>query len=411
VTLTSLLSEPDYSTRSVPLTHALSSELNSVQRVKIAFLASDLNCGGAQRQLITLIKGLRAHGRSVLVITYHPGGALENELRHSGVPLHFVSRKWRWNLVGFLWQMIRLLREERPDILHGYLSVPNICTVFLKPFFPHIRMVWGVRSSNVDLSKYEPLSRLVFWIESRSARFADLVIANSFSGRGYAIAHGFPEHKTVVIHNGIDTAHFQRDPQARRRLRSEWRIADNEKLIGIAGRLDPMKDHKSFLMAASLLAKERTDVRFVCVGDGPPEYQRELIDYCSELGLAKLMLWAGVRHDMPSIYSALDVLTVSSSFGEGFPNVIGEAMACGVPCVATNVGDSAMIIGDLGELVPPEDSHSLKQAIEKLLERTATNPFGFGCIRERITNHFSVDKLLAQTESTLLCLARSVRPL
>ena len=134
-------------------------------------------------------------------------------------------------------------------------------------------------------------------------------------------------------------------------MRLEWGIAECEKLIGQVGRLDPMKDHSTFLKAAALLAHERKDVRFVCVGEGPTGYRDELYSLAKTLGLASRLIWAGSRRDMPAVYNAFDVAVSSSRWGEGLPNVIAEAMACGVPCVVTDVGDSAFVVDKLGVVV------------------------------------------------------------
>ena len=151
----------------------------------------------------------------------------------------------------------------------------------------------------------------------------------------------------AVIPNGIDTSRFREMPGSGARLRALWGVRDDQILIGLVGRLDYMKDHPTFLRAAAKLTHHNDSVRFVCVGGGPISYAAQLKDLSSELGLHDRIVWAGDQDDMPSVYSALDLL-VSSSSGEGFSNVIGEAMACGVPCVVTDVGDSALIVGETG---------------------------------------------------------------
>jgi glycosyltransferase involved in cell wall biosynthesis len=164
-----------------------------------------------------------------------------------------------------------------------------------------------------------------------------------------------------------------------------------------------MKDHPRFLKAAGLLAKDRNDTRFVCVGDGPKEYQANLQALATSLGLGERVLWAGPREDMPAIYNALDI-AVSSSYGEGLSNVIAEAMACGVPCVVTNVGDSAWLVGDTGEVIPSKDVTALRNAIEKLLDHRPHTP---AQIRQGIVDRLSISNLVVQTEHTLGALFRA----
>jgi glycosyltransferase involved in cell wall biosynthesis len=161
-----------------------------------------------------------------------------------------------------------------------------------------------------------------------------------------------------------------------------------------------MKDHPTFLRAAALFTLNHEAIRFVCVGDGPADYRQELYALCRELCLANRVIWAGARRDMPAVYNALDI-ACSSSYGEGFPNVIGESMACGVPCVVTDVGDSASLVGDLGIVVSPKDGAALKVAFEQLLFKIShENHWKTDC-RQRILETYSLPKMVASTEEAL----------
>lgn len=370
--------------------------------MRIAFLIRSLNYGGAERQLVVLAKGLYDRGHDVVVMVFYPGGPLENELHDGGVRVRVLDKGGRWDVLGFLLRLVLVLREEKPDVLHGYLGVPNILAVLMKPFFRRVRVVWGVRASNMDLSRYDWFARVTYKIECRLARFADLIIANSYAGKDYAVRHGFPKDKIVVIPNGIDTERFRPAPAARARVRAEWGVPESEILIGLVARLDPMKDHPTFLKAAALLAQERADVRFVCVGDGPKDYKLGLRKMAEDLGLANCLIWAKARGDMSSVYNALDIAT-SSSYSEGFSNVIAEAMACGVPCVVTDVGDSKLLLGNTGRTVLPASPQILAEALHKLIMLPKPERIAMGQLaRGRILNRFSVSMLSEQTAGILL---------
>lgn len=366
--------------------------------MKICFLIRELTHGGAERQLVALAKGLQAHGHEVTVVVYYyySGEPLENELLEAGVRIRSLQKSGRWDLLAFLFQLGRVLREERPEILHSYLT--DLVTVILKPWFPSMKIVWGIRFSSMDLSRYDLVTRVSCKLTFRLSGFADAAIANSRAGRDYHIAQGYSHEKVVVIPNGIDTERFRPDPEARRRVRSEWGIQSNERVIGIVGWLRPMKDHPTFLQAASLLAQKRNHLRFVCVGAGPSGYRDSLHQLTRSLNLTDHVIWPGGRSDMPAVFNALDLL-VSSSITEGFSNVIAEAMACGVPCVATDVGDSAWLMGKMGKVVPPHDPVALADAMGTLLDRRPHTPIQ---IRRRIVEQFSVEKLVADTEQALL---------
>jgi len=377
---------------------------------RLVILARKLDPGGAERQLVALARGLKERGHDVQVVLFYTGGVYDVELAEAGVCVIDLSKKGRWDILPFLSRLVRLLRKEHPSVLHSYLGVPNILATVLKPLLPGTRIVWGVRSSNMDLSRYDRLTRLAYWLECRLAHFADCIIANSHAGKHYAVANGFPENKMVVIPNGIDTKYFRFDLEERRRTRSAWGIGENEILVGLTARLDPMKDHPTFLQAASRIAREHHDVRFVCVGDGPAAYAETLKQQAAALGLNSRLIWAGARDDMPAVYSALDIASSSSSFGEGFSNTIAEAMVCGVPTVVTDVGDSAWIVGGTGVVVPHSDPGALTQGILNLIAMPAEQRQALGGqARSRIVAEFGIDNLVQATERALGDLEISIR--
>ncbi len=366
--------------------------------MELLFLIRALNYGGAERQLVELAIGLHRRGRKVAVAVFYGGGPLEPELRREGVPVYPLNKSGRWDVFGFIIRLIQLIRDKRPGLLYSYLEVPNVLAVTIKPVFPRLRTVWGVRSSNMDLSQYDWMARITYGAARRLSRFADTIIVNSKAGEEFAARYGYPQHKMVVIPNGIDTERFRPDPAAREKVRSEWGVGSDELLVGLPGRLDPMKDHTNFLKAAALLSQQRSNVRFVCVGGGPAVYREQLEGTARELCLAPLLRWAGARHDMEAVYNALDV-AVSSSYGEGFPNVVGEAMASGLPCVVTDVGDSGLVVGDTGFVVPPKDPEALAEALARCLESDRAE-LGRRA-RERILQHFSLENLISSTERAL----------
>lgn len=380
---------------------SLSSPVHPIPE-NISFLARSLDRGGAERQLVVLAKGLARRGHAVSVAVFFSGGAYESEFSGAGVCVIHLDKKSRWDVLPFLWRLVYHLRKERPAVLHSYLGVPNILAAVLKPLLPGTRIVWGVRASNVDLSHYDWLSRLAYTLERRLARFADGIIANSYAGKRHALANGFPESKLVVIPNGINTEYFQFDPEGRQQVRSEWGLGEDELLVGLVARLDPMKDHPTFLEAAGRIACVRDDVRFVCVGDGSADYVGVIKQQAAALGLTNRLIWAGARDNMPAVYSALDIASSSSSFGEGFSNTIAEAMACGVSCVVTDVGDSASIVGDTGSVVAPGDHRALAAAIQHLiaLPPEERRSLGEKC-RARIVSEFGMDRLVQRTEQAL----------
>ena len=361
---------------------------------RVVLLARSLDVGGAETQLVSLATALPALGFSVSVVTFYGGGALEEQLRAAGVSVHHIEKRGRWDVVRFGMRLASVLRGLRPQVIHSYLGPPNILAAALRPRCS--RLVWGMRASDMNLRHYDWTWRVVARAERALSGFPDRIIANSYAGRDHAIAGGFPAASIDVIANGIDTDHFRPDLAAGQLVRKEWRISGP--LIGLVARLDPMKDHTTFLRAARLLSDQRPDVRFVCVGRGEPEQARHLREQAGALGVSRQVIWAGERRDIPSVLNAIDVATLCSAFGEGFPNAVGEAMACGVPCVVTDVGDSKIVVGEDGVVVPRGDPAALADAWHGVLSmRPEERMARATSSRNRVLERFSKEAMVMRT--------------
>lgn len=370
--------------------------------MKVLFLIRSLDIGGAQRQVVVLAKGLHSLRHDVTVVVFYPDGQMERELHEAGVRVIVLGKSGRWDMVFFFLRLMLVVRQVSPDVIYGFLGTANILTAMLKPLFPSIRTIWGVRASNVNLEYYDWLFRLGSAFESRLSRVADLIICNSRAGLEYAAETGFPRGKMIVIPNGIDSERFKPSMGQRERLRKEWGVAEYDILIGSVARLDPMKDHPTFLRAAGLLAVRNSNAYFVCVGDGAEPYRSELHDLARTLGLADRIRWVGTRNDVEAVCNALDFYVSSSAYGEGFSNSIAEAMACGVPCVVTDVGDSSFVVGDTGRVVPQGNPGKVADALMYLInESHEVKAARRMAACDRIRNEFSVEVLTKRTASHL----------
>lgn len=372
---------------------------------RIVFLISVLNRGGAEHQLTLLVKEIDQSKFDVTVVTVYDGGPLLPAIEAiPGIKIISLGKKGRGDYVRPLWKLFRTVGRIRPQIVHGYMGVSNILTLLVgKPF--GAKVVWGLRASNVNFALYDRLSSWYFRLAAELSRFPDLIIANSYAGKSYHVAEGYSGQRMIVIPNGFDTEKFRPDRALGSHLRAEWGVPDNAVLIGLVARIDPMKDHATFLKAAALLAAEYEHVRFVCVGNGLPAYRQHLEELGRSLGLGDRLIWAGERGDMPAVQNALDIATSATAFGEGFSNTIGEAMACGVPCVVTDVGDSARLVGATGLAVPFGDPSSLAAAWRTIV---ATPPQQLAAqgqeARARIVRDFSQEALARRTERALASL-------
>ena len=374
--------------------------------MRILFLTRSLDAGGAERQLVSLATGLHARGHAVSVATFYGGGAFAPELAAAGVRHVSLEKRGRWDMPGFLGRFFRCVRAERPDIVHGYLPTVNIVTLLARRRVGRgPRIVWGVRASDMRLDRYDWMERWSYVVEAQLSRFADRIIVNSERGLDAAIARGMRADRMVVIPNGIDVRKFRPDAALRQVGRAALGIGDGTALVGLPARFDAMKDHATFLAAARQLSADCPDVAFLLVGEGTAAGNPVLDRLAQDAGLAAPVLRLGRRDDMPAVYASLDIVCLSSAFGEGFPNAVGEAMAAGVPCVATDVGDTAAVIGDSGEIVPPGDSHALADALARMIARLRAEPEAVrAAARARIVERYDRVRLIDRTEQVLTAL-------
>ncbi|MFK4765906.1 glycosyltransferase [Desulfobaculum sp. SPO524] len=369
--------------------------------MRILFLARSLETGGAERQIMCLANGLAALGHDVGIAVFYSGGGFEEDLR--GVSLLPLGKTGRWDLFGFLIRLRSAVRGFAPDVLYSFMTPPNILSVFC----PVSCRVWGIRASDMDLSQYDWMHAASHFIEARLSRFASCIIANSHAGAAVARQRGMPAGALCVVPNGIDTDAFSpkaSSPQEIAQRRHAWKADNDAPVIALVGRIDPMKDHATFLRAAAKLVPNVPNLRVVIVGDGDNALRTRLTEQAAALGLTQHIIWHGPERDMPRLYPALDVLCLTSAWGEGFPNVVGEAMACGVPCVVTDVGDAAHVVGEAGRVVPPENPTAIAAAIHALLSLPRDERRRLGhAARQRIIDVFSVKAMLTTTQTHLRC--------
>jgi glycosyltransferase involved in cell wall biosynthesis len=363
-----------------------------------------LERGGAERELAVLARSLDRLRFEATVLTFYDEGHFASEIRDHGIKVISLRKRGRWDVLGFCRRLLTQLRRIKPHVIYSFLVEPNLLAAFAKPFLPGTKIIWGIRASNVDLEHYDWFARLTFKLQILCSRFADVIICNAYAGRDYHVAQGLSPRNAIVIHNGIDTEMFRPNRKAGSSLREEWGIDANAILIGVVARLDKMKDHPNFINAAALVAKHHDDARFVAVGAGPPQYREQLRSLVEQNQISDRFVWAGGRDDMPAVYNALDIACSSSAFGEGTPNAIAEAMACGVPCVVTDVGDSGFLVGDTGIVVPPNNpgalAGGLSKCIASLRAGQTANP------RSRVVESFSSPTMTSRTEAVLIDLAR-----
>jgi glycosyltransferase involved in cell wall biosynthesis len=382
--------------------------------MKIMFFIQDLGFGGVLRQVSELVTSLGRKGHDISLVAMYPIDSNWQQLWNAdSVNISTLfSRKPYTELPGPITiikavsRLRHIIMKEQTEILYSFAgNAAMLVSSLTVGTLSETKLIWGIRGSGnpLKLLSNDIKYKASLYILKCISPFVPLVIANSDAGLSFrqGIGHNFVKH--LVIHNGFDTEKFKPDTGARNRLRQELGVSKKEILIGIAGRVVPDKGFHLFLKAAALILIERKGVRFVCVGDGDEAYKKRMALLSKDLGLDDRVIWTGFKEDMNSVFNALDILC-SSSYGEGFPNVVGEAMACGVPCVVTDVGGSAKIVGDLGIVVPPGDTKMLAEGLLAMIERLPEiKPTR---IRTRIVENFTPERMAEETETALRELLR-----
>ncbi len=372
--------------------------------MKVLFFIRSMVVGGSQRQLAMLARALAARGHDVAVVVFYTGSEIDVFRHDTSVRVVSLSKSGRWDALGPLLRLRRLLVKERPDVLYAFQPTQSALAALLLPFGQSTKLVFGVRAAGMEVDRYDSLSALTYRLEVWLSRRADLIIANGRAVRDDVITRGMPATRIAIVPNGIDTQAMRPDQAAGRAQRYGWGISDEAFVIGCVARFDPMKDHATFLAAAASFARAHSDARFVCVGDGPPGYRDRIQALARSLGLNGCLIWAGAMDDLRGVYNAFDVATLSSAFGEGFPNVIGEAMACGVPVAATDVGDARLIVAEFGEVVPPRQPELLCAAWARLRQRLARDASFRDAMRQSIATKYGVDMMIERTAHALALL-------
>ncbi len=368
------------------------------QPIRIAHVITELNMGGAEQMLRKLVTRMDRDRFRCVVISMMERGPIGKKIAEAGVPVFRLGMGRGKPTPGGLSRFYHLLKRESVDIIQTWLYHADLFGLFVGRLAEVRRVVWGIRCSDMRLRHYRPLTALVVRLCGVLSPLADAIVVNSQEGARIHRKRGYLTDRMVLIPNGFDTVAFQPDESARGRLLNELGLEENAKLIGLIARFDLMKDHPNFLGAAALLAGNDPSAHFVMVGRGVTPNNRTLASYVPE-GLEGRLHMLGQREDVACIAAALDIATSSSAFGEGFSNTIGEAMACGVPCVVTDVGDSARIVGDTGVVVPAGDSEALAGGWRKILEMSPEKRAVMSArARERIQREYELGVVVQRFE-------------
>ena len=358
---------------------------------KVLHIITGLQTGGAERSLHSLLAGDMSDRLDCHVISLSDTGTFGPKITDLGVPVSALGMRGGKPSAAALFSMRRLVKRIRPDVVQGWMYHGNFAALLARKFAPgNPALAWNIRQTLYGLELEKRLTRGMIRLGAKQSKRPGCIIYNSHMSRSQHENFGYSAHQGLVIPNGFDTALWRPDAQLRADLRNELGIKEKDRVIGFVGRYHPMKDIPNFLQAVGQAMASDTGLHIVLVGrDSGPE-NTDLASYYAALPMDRVH-FLGQREDIPSILPCFDVLCLSSAWGDAFPNVIGEAMAAGVPCVATDVGDSARIVADTGQIVAARDPGKLADALRVMLRMPDADRRDLGLrARNRIETKYSL---------------------
>jgi glycosyltransferase involved in cell wall biosynthesis len=368
--------------------------------MRIAFVIRALGMGGAERQLVALARGLALRGNQVVVFTLYPSlDDHEAALAAAGVLSVCIAKKSTWDVLGTLLRLYTGICKFAPDVIYSFLPTSNVlCAALLWPR-RQSALVWGVRGTVMTSSVFTWVDNIIIRFEGMLRGAPDVVIANSKLGATECLRRGFPLSQVFSIRNSIDADVFCFDPAARAGLRRDWRFLDDQCVIGVAGRVDPLKGFEILIDAFDIAVQTGSTQVLVVAGEGSASYVAELKSRIDSRGLSGRVIWLGRVTNMSAFYSAIDLLC-SASFREGTSNVIAEALAVGTCCVVTSVGDSAELVTSDCIVVKPGSAEELSGALLQAKVFAMDEKMRSGR-RDHVVRLLGVERSVVETENLL----------
>jgi glycosyltransferase involved in cell wall biosynthesis len=370
--------------------------------IKVLHIISDLSVGGAEMMLYKLLSRTdRSRFDPTVISLVEHGELLRKRIEALDIKVHTLRMKPGLPSPAGLWRLIGLLRHHQPDLILGWMYHSCLAAQLAHAISTgRPPVLWGIHSSISSTAHEKWLTAIVIRVCALLSKLPAKIIYVSRAGQSVHKGLGYSVENSLVITNGIDVTQFIPSADANRSVRSELGLSEETILIGLVGRYHPMKDHANFLRAAALLSKMNSETHFLLAGRKVDHENQELCQSIQKLGLANRMHLLGDRDDLPRLLAAMDIFSLSSSYGESFPNVIGEAMACGVVCVVTDVGDAVWMVGDTGRGVPPCDSRALADALKQMIDLGREGREFMGrAARSRVVQLFPLGSISAQYES------------
>lgn len=368
---------------------------------KIAFIITGLATGGAEMMLLKLLQNIDRSRFQPTVISLIGKGEIGSRIEALGIPVHALGMRRGVPNPLMVFRLARLLRSLRPDVVHTWMYHADLLGGLAARLVGVRRVIWCLRHSNLSKAENKRSTLAVIGLCARlSGWLPQHIISCSRLAKQVHAAAGYVDGKISIIPNGFELDRFVPNAAARASVRAELGLPENALLVGVVARFDPLKNHLGFVQAAAQVLAQQPQAHFVLAGtDVDPGNAVLQTAVATHPGLAAHIHLLGRRDDVPRLMAALDVLA-SPSHGEAFPNVLGEAMACGVPCVVTDAGDSAEIVGDTGRVVPVGDMDGLARELVAVLNLSAAERAKLGQqARARVQANYEIGHVTRMYEA------------
>jgi glycosyltransferase involved in cell wall biosynthesis len=369
-------------------------------RLPVAHVITGLLVGGAEMQLARLLGSMSQEEFPPLVISLMADGPVADRIRGLGVRVVPLGMRRGWPSVGGLARLHRELARFRPAIIQGWMYHANVAASLAATVLPRTPVVWNILQTLYNPARERPGTRVVIKTGAFLSRRTAAIVYNARASREQHRRAGYHSARSEVFPNGFDTEAFRPLADAPVALRAELALPAERRIVGLVNRYHPMKGHATFFQAGRRMLDAGLDVSFVCVGRDVTMNNLALAAPIRELDLAGRVHLLGERSDTARLFAGFDITCCPSGWGEGFPNVVGESMACGTPCVVTDVGDAPYAVGDTGLVVPPGQPAALAEALRTILTMSPSDRAGLGAAaRARVAAEFSPARYAANYAS------------
>lgn len=374
-------------------------------------MISGLEVGGAEVMLLRLASRAASTCDDVHVVSLTTSGPIARQLVEAGVQVTALGGTRGRPSVALVQRLVRLLRAEKPTVVQSWMYHSDLVAGLAARFWQRERLpvVWGIHSGSLDWGRISLMTQYtVRACALVSSYLPAKIIVCSEAAREFHRRLGYDDSRMIVIPNGIDTNRFRPDEAARAAVRAELAVSEDAVLIGSAARFHPQKDHRTLINAFSEVHRRRPQAHLVLCGEGVDQANAVLLKWIVDARVTSAVHLLGLRQDMPKLTAAFDVAACSSTFGEAFPNVLVEAMSCGVPCVSTDVGDARSMIHRSGEIVAPRDVHGLANAVLRLIDAGRRGRDSLGAAaRSRVESEYGLELAVRRYNDVHLQVARA----